>query len=418
MPERNNNTHRQPSAHTTDAGEAAKRTHMVILCCRRALLYYRLSRIGILPTPHECDDCSLDNATANLDYLTQKDKSYLQVSTADLAARYIYVKEDVEEIARQLVPSQREEALGVATEQPYTLSLLDNLDVLVGKDAWRTVKKGARAYQCSVELPKGSLRQITPRLYIVSPELMFVQMSYQLQEPHLVAALATELAGTYALLPTGMTSCERLLRNKKPLFDSSYLKGDGYCDALPLTTIGKLQKFLENVSHLRGSGPASKGLQAAVDNSASPFETELDVSLILRRSWGGAGCGTAKANENIPFNEEGRKITNKRKAIADVIFTAKNGKRIVIEPGGEEWHSGKNAMVNDNARRLALENQRIEVIVVPWKTFENPDSWMLICKRVACHLGKNFHTPSKKMIARWNHVHKDFCNKDLLKEAF
>lgn len=194
-----------------------------------------------------------------------------------------------------------------------------------------------------------------------------------------------------------------------------HLKGDGYCDTLPLTTIGELREFVTAARRLRGTEAAGRGLQAGVGYSASPFETAIDVSLALNRSWGGAGCGTPEANKDVPLDDEGRKITGKSKAVADALFTSRNGRRIDVEPGGKVWHSGKEAMVRDNERRLALERQKIEVIVVPWKTFKDPRAWGLICNRVACHLGKNFHAPSNKMVERWNRVHEDFCDTDVLK---
>lgn len=388
----------------------------VVLSHWTALWYYRLSNIGLLPLPYECDDCGFDDATANLDYLTDKDRSLLSISTADYAARYIYVADDVRKAYRGLDPAHRAEAISVATASPYRIPLADKLDVLVGGKTRRLAGEGVRAHRQSSPLPEGSIRRIGSNLYIVSPELMFVQVSSLLKEPHLVAALATELAGTYALLPSGMVRCEEaLLRGEEVLDAKGYLKGDGYCDALPLTTCDGMRGYVADVEHVHGSNLATKGLRASVDHSASPFETAIDVSLALSRSWGGAGCGVPEANKDVPLNDEGQRIAGKGKVIADALFTSKHGHRIDVEPGGKAWHSGKDAMVSDNDRRLALERQRIEVIVVPWKTFKDPHAWRHVCGRVACHLGKNFHVPTNAMLQRWKLVHEDFCDTNLLK---
>lgn len=395
----------------------AERKRIVVLSHWSALRYYRLSRMGLMPVPDPCALHSLADATANPSYhLADKDSRFLKLSTADYAALGIYVREDVSRALRDSGQSNPTEALGVAAESAYMIPLTDEMDVLVGGRTRRLTAEGVRAHQCLHGLPPDALRQISASLYVVSPELMFVQVARLLGKPHLVAALATELAGSYSLLPAGMVCCKKILaRGEAPFDGRGHLRGDGYYETIPLTTIEELREFAAETTWLRGTQEAERGLRAAVNNSASPLETVVDVSLSLSRSWGGAGCGLPEVNESVPLNEEGQRITGKRKVIADALFTSKNGRRIDVEPGGSEWHSGKDAMVSDNNRRLALERQRIEVIVVPWQTFRDPHAWMHICKRVACHLGKNFHTPSDRLLQRWSQVHEDFCDTDLLK---
>lgn len=403
----------QPDA---TGGPRGHTRRIVVFSHWSALLYYRLSNAGLLPAPRACEDCSLEQATANLNYLTDKERSLFSISTADLASRSIYIKEDVRKVVRHLERSRWQEALAIVTEQPYMVTPLGTIDVLVPKGAHRNGSSDMRVHQCGAQLPDGSFRRISAHLYIVSPELLYVQMANLLQEPHLVAALACELAGTYSLLPADMVSAERILRcGKSPIDEKGWLRGDGYCDALPLTSIDKLKSFVAESRRLFGRNAAHNGLTASVDNCASPFETHVVVSLALKRMWGGAGCGVPEVNKDVLLSERDRKLAGKRKLIPDAVFTAKNGKRIVVEPGGWEWHSGKDAMTKDNTRRLVLEGNKYEVIVVPWENFEDPNTWLLICNRIACHLEKNFHRPTDEMMDRWRHVHHDFCNTDLLK---
>lgn len=394
-------------------GESGRK---LVLSHWSALWYYRLSNAGLLPRPFACEGPSLDGASANLDCLIKKDRDLLSISTTDLASRGIYIEDDVRRALRQMDRSRWPEALSAAVDSPYVIPLPGKLDVLVARGSRRVTAEGVRAHQHGPQLAEGTLRQIGPSLYIVSPELMFVQMSQSLQEPHLVAALATELSGSYSLLPAGMVNCEGVLsRGEDPFDERCYLRGDGYCNALPLTGVDELRKFVACAGRLHGIEAARSGLQASVDHSASPFETAIDVSLALPRRLGGAGCGLPEANKDVPLNDEGKRITGKGKVIADALFTSRTGHRIDVEPGGRVWHSGKDAMVSDNDRRLALERQKIEVIVVPWKTFRDSHAWMHICRRVACHLGRNFHAPSDQMTERWSQVHEDLCDPNLLK---
>lgn len=413
---------------SSPAGTSQRRSkHIVILSHWTALWYYWLSRIGLLPRPRACPQCSLANATANLDYLSAKDESLLALSTTDFAANYIYVADDVEAALRRLGHEYEAEALSVATDYPYKIAPPGALDVLVGKGTKRPAQNkpsesgvagmSVRAHLCGEELPEGSIRRIGTNLYIVSPQLMFVQVARMLGEPHLVAALATELAGSYALLPEGMTCCAKVLkRGRSPFDEKGYLRGDGYCDAVPLASIDELREFVDAVGRMPGVQAARNGLRASVDNSASPFETALTVSLALERPWGGAGCGLPVANSEVPLNDEGKMLTGKRHVRPDILYVTKKGARIAVEPGGSEWHSGKDAMIADNDRRLALEHLGFEVISVAWEDFKDEDKWIHICRRLQRHLGKNYHTPSDRMMARWRRVHRDFCNTNLLKQ--
>lgn len=141
MPRRNNIVQMR-SGHAAK-GRRGGAAQKVVLSHWSALRYYRLSSIGLLPLPYACEDCGLDGATASLGHLTKKDLGLLSVSTADFAARGIYVKDDARRALRELGQAHQSEALSVATDDPYTIPLPGDLDVLVGKGARRVAAAGA-----------------------------------------------------------------------------------------------------------------------------------------------------------------------------------------------------------------------------------------------------------------------------------
>ena len=60
--------------------------------------------------------------------------------------------------------------------------------------------------------------------------------------------------------------------------------------------------------------------------------------------------------------------------------------------------------------------EMLKLLLIEDETFKDEGKWMHICRRVQRHLGKNYHAPSARMMARWRRVHQDLCNTNLLKQ--
>lgn len=339
----------------------------------------------------------------------------MRISTADLAARGLFLRADVEAYLRENQPDDPEEALANALIHPHSFEFPRPYDLLCGAAVSRHWRDGVRPHVYSGELPQDSILRAGNGLYVTSPEMTLFQMARYVRDVHLMAALITELSGSYALLPPGLVNCSRYLERGMTPFKGTKLLCDGYADCEPITAVENLQWVLDRHPHLPGSKLVRKALMASGNGSASPFETYVDVTLQLGRSLGGIGVGKGEMNKKVTFNEVGRSLARRGHAYADLLLTTKGGRRIAVEPCGVFGHAGKGEMDADRRRRHALENAKIEVIDVTWDDFTDSDAWDAICRRIAAHMGKRFHAPTTQMRQQRRLVHDDFCNWDCLR---
>ena len=389
----------------------------IVLSHTSALWYHRLAAAGILSPANSSGGFEPAGASAGSRAISQSgvDKYFTSVSTADLAARDIYVKAEVEGLIREFRPKDPMEVLAYVADHPHTIELPRPLELLVGEADRRVSRDGVVSHLMTGPCPAGAIMRTSDRLGVASPELVVFQLAPVLEDVHLVAALIMELAGKYALLPPGLISVARYLRDGKAPFDKGRLLGDGYVDAVPMSAVENIAAHLEETPHLAGAKVVRRALSICGNGSESPFETAVDVSLQLPQCHGGAGVGKGKVNESIVFSDVERKIAIAGWARADLLFTAKDGRRIDIEPGGAFGHATKRGMDRDRRRRHALEHAKIEVIDVTWDEFSHEETWDALCRRINYHLGKSPRKRSAKAMAKWRRVHDDFCSFDCLR---
>ncbi len=383
----------------------------IVLSHTSALWYHRLAAAGIFSPPFSCNYKTLESAKDCLSKVPHLDKSWFHISTTDLAARSIYIQNDVENFLLKHPHEDPWTALAASSLLPHNFQPLKNIELLCNSSAHRHWRNNVAVHRHSTALPKGLVLRAGVGLYVASPEFTIFQMARYLKDVHLLAALITEFSGSYVLLPQGLLCCSRYTAEGKVPIQNSRLIGDGYVECAPLISVDNLKYLLNKYPELPGSTLVEKALKASGNGSESPFETAVSVELQLIRSRGGAGAGSARLNEKIPFNEIEQQMANGRShARADILFVRPDGKRIDVEPGGVFGHSGKKAMDLDRRRRHALEHAGVEVIDITWDEYANRDVWETICRRITNHLGKRFHVPSLSIQNKQQLVHDDFCN--------
>ncbi|MEE1045081.1 MAG: hypothetical protein U0L51_06250 [Olegusella sp.] len=392
------------------------KTPYLVLCGVSALWYHRLAAAGLLPLPYGCEIESLDGAASSLASASNADTSWMKISTADLAARDIYVKDEVETYLRKRHPEDPMEALAYAEAFPHTIDFPKPIDLLCADPGHRNWRNGVHVHVYQGKLPDGALLKIGRNVYVTSPEFTLFQMGREVGDVHLLAALITELAGNHAQLPQGLVCCKRYLDEGRVPFEGRRLIGDGYVDCAPCTSVESLDAMLRRYPHLPGVKLIRRALKGSGDGSRSTFETYVDVELQLPRCDGGRGAGKGRLNERITFDDIEKKMAGDRKcAYADLLLTAKNGKRIDVETNGTFGHADRKRMNRDSGRRHALEHAGIEVIDVTWDEFANAETWDAICRRITNHLGKRYAAPSPNISEKQRLVHTDFCNWDCLR---
>jgi hypothetical protein len=393
-----------------------KHNPYVVLSHESALWYHRLAAADLLSPAYSAGVPGLDGATIALPGGEHLPQQWGRISTVDLAQKSIYIKSEIENYLREHAPSDPMEALYYAMEHPHYVSYPPKLDLLSSKRAESRLRGTTQVHLSTRELPTDSILHAHKQICVASPELTVFQMARVLKEPHLVAALICELAGSYVLLPPGWIYVGRYLAEGRSPFKGRYLQGDGYVDCEPQTAVANLRSIVEAYPGLYGQGLVKLALGASGDGSVSPFETYVGVELQLSSKRGGRGLGPCERNKRIPLSELECKLSGGRQYVrADLLFTSKTGHRIDVEPDGVFGHTGRKRMNSDAQRRHALEHRKVEVIQVPWIQYENLDTWDALCKRIALHLGKYRKPPSQSVRdARWR-VHKDFCSWNCLR---
>lgn len=390
-----------------------------------ALWYHRFAAMGLLQKPHPCEaSCKpidLSHATEDPTRLEIAGLTRPIMKHTELSMHRIYSSDEIQRYmamcrARSHLgepPPRFDEFVALSTK---SLEFPKPLDLLCGNEHTRHWRGRIHSHLCNFSLPSDALWTIGNGIYVSSPAFTVMQLARTLKEPHLIAALITELAGRYVLLPSGYECCSRYVKAGKPPYAYGRLQSDGYVKCAPTLVMQDLERLVQQLPKFRGNRFVLRSLSASGSGSESPFETAVGVELQLQRRYGGIGAGQARLNQKIIFSPEERKLAGGRySARADILFSRKDGVRIDVEPGGVFGHAGREAMDSDRRRRHALEHARIEVVDITWDEYSKEETWRAIGRRITDHLMKHYPSPSKTMLERQQMVHKDLCNWNCLR---
>lgn len=223
----------------------------------------------------------------------------------------------------------------------------DKLHVLVGNDPGR---RHFSSYVChfrSVKdwLPGDSLMQIGRGIWVVSPELLFLEASGTLNRIDLIR-LGMELCSLhYAPDPND--------RGRLELRDN------------PLTSASQMTAFLEGAGHAYGRTKALAAASLLIDGAASPREASLALSLSLPTKLGGFELPKPILNGKCSLGPIGSELMGVDSLRPDLLWPEAH---VAIEYDSDEYHSSRESLDCDSTRRKALEASGLRVI-----TFRNRD---------------------------------------------
>lgn len=188
-------------------------------------------------------------------------------------------------------------------------------------------------------LPPRALIKLSDSLYVVGPELLFLQLAAcpDLDEIDLIE-IGFELCGTYVI-------------------DSSW---DGLTNTgTPLTSVSKIGNMLDKLPGRDGIQRARTALGRVRDNSNSPMETTLAMLISLPTSEGGLGIGRIELNRPVPTPVGRRKV--------DISFP---GRQVGLEYKGREYHSIE-AVGRDDRRQNKLAGSGMTILNVWYEDLSN-----------------------------------------------
>ena len=234
--------------------------------------------------------------------------------------------------------------------------------IVTGKSMTRVLAKDARAVAESFHLPlpldvmtleakEGSLSDsfvkhictvarstpcavlIAPGLYVVCPELCFVQAA---QRADIVGSikLGFEFCGTYMPDPHGVAG-----QRSRP----------------PLCTPESLRDFIEKLEHkYPGTVEARKALRYVIPGSASTAETALTMLCTLPYRMGGFNLPRPKLNQEVRLGHAGSRVVGRGVLKPDLLWRKE---KVALEYNSKSTHGDDGQREYDDRRNNALQDK-------------------------------------------------------------
>ena len=206
--------------------------------------------------------------------------------------------------------------------------------------------------------------------YIVPPEFLFAQMA--------------ETMDFLSLLLVGFELCGTYFSNLQ--FDTTLEKFDTPLRRKPFTNKRKIKNFLYSdvASGMKGNAFAKQTAEFILDNSDSPRESALAISLTLPRRLGGYALPQPQLNRRINISQSNSRLIRKSHFKCDLFWEENN---LAIEYDSDLHHTGTQKIAQDSSRRDALAFLGVHVITVTNKQFANMQEMDKIAYTISKILG-------------------------------
>lgn len=219
-----------------------------------------------------------------------------------------------------------------------------------------------RCHVWTAPVPPGAFVRIGTRLFVATPEFVFLQKSLRLSRIELVR-YGYGLCGGYAIAPAGFEDSSR---------------------CLPLTTVDMLRRFLSKVEG--GTHGLRSSLWAArhiAGRSGSPMESVMVMLLTLPRTIGGYGLPLPSMNERVDVPPEARHLVGRPWVACDARWPS----GLALEYDGKEHHRGRANVVRDYGRANDLAALGIPVRTCAIEMMRDWEEFDRLARQVARDIG-------------------------------
>lgn len=234
-------------------------------------------------------------------------------------------------------------------EPPFHLLSLDKISYRRSHDV--------HIHTCTAQLPPRSFFQLEDDVFIVSPELCFIQIATMFERVDLVK-WGFQLCGQYAV-----DGQDAHLGFRNPVTDSAFL--------------------IRQLARMKGINGAKAALSAAqflCDGSASPRETQLTMLLSLPRSWGGYGLPKPLLNHQLSIPLRDRHLFDSDRFYCDLYWEKA---KLSLEYDSDTHHVGADRIARDAKRRDALALMGVDTITVTNAQLKSPVEMDRVARLVA-----------------------------------
>lgn len=261
-------------------------------------------------------------------------------------------------------PAQQEigKALRVLRLMGIPDANLETIDVLVSRGAERSCDPSVVSHCCALKLPAQSIYRISPGVFVVCPELCFIQMGELFTDRRELVEWGYEICGGYELPING--------------------EGD-YRERGPLACVRGIKAFVSSVAGIHGNKMARWAAKYIRDGSRSPMETAHAMTLVLAKREGGLGVRELQMDYRIDIPARLRRLTAKGYVVCDVCIPSA---RLDSEYNGFH-HDEEQRKVEDEERRNVLEAMGFKVKVLTKAAFFSGVSYRRFLRSVMRILG-------------------------------
>lgn len=234
----------------------------------------------------------------------------------------------------------------------------------------------------TASLPHGSILFVRSEneLFAASPELLFPQIGTLAHRVDLIR-IGYELCGSYALSRT---------------------HPDGFYARNPLTTVPRMQSYLERIPGVHGTKAARWALQHVLPRSASPRETDVSMLFELPCALGGCGFGQPRLNHEVAVLQRIGATKTRKTYRIDLYWPAA---KLGLEYDSDLAHTGAGRIARDARRRNDLESVGITMLTITNKQVKSLWEFNKLAHVVAGRLGKQIQPRCKDYAARQRELH-------------
>lgn len=176
------------------------------------------------------------------------------------------------------------------------------LQILVPSHADRVRMETVENHICTRSLPASSIIWLDEASSVVSPELLFYQMS-GLLPLHLLVMLGHELCGNYSVTANSTRATSVVMNIPQA------------------TSVRQIEKYLDSLCGPRSAKPARMALRYVANNALSVPEAQLSTACALPWELHGYGLGPVVLNERICIGSEEREGSGRRNRYPDLLFS-------------------------------------------------------------------------------------------------
>lgn len=204
-------------------------------------------------------------------------------------------------------------------------------------------------------LPRAPFIELTRNLFVVSPEICFIQISHQADRARLIRA-GYELCSIYCY--------QKQRANQEDESKPAINRRD------PITSKSRLTRTINQASGAKGAKQARSALSYILDNSASPRETALSMILTLPYYLGGYSLPLPELNKRIELGMKAKESLNKSFLACDFVWV---NHKVLVEYDSDSFHTGADRIADDSKRRNELVSQGFSIVTITTKQLNDID---------------------------------------------